>query len=447
MGRDSSGGHDGPPYSHTRCGGLGGGPARERVPPKERGITGHCDTLRSRLGRAAGPLDELGGWLFPACSQRMSHPQADAAPAVAPPSSPKSPVHVYRSAVVLAPRDPVIPPTGTLGHRVRQPDAEFKLEGRHTGNALCLGIAHTPPGAGPPPHVHHRDDEVFVVLEGEFELPDRDRMGVGPPGHSGVRAAGSAAHLPQPGLDSEPPSGPDPSRRFRRVLPALCRAVRGRRPAPPPTAAGHRRRVRLRVPGPRSACGRRERARPRARPDPGPGVESCGFTWYRPPSCRRGPSTRSSRCATARTGKICGRPSGRSPSGPSPGHGGRLRSQYALWITVGWRPAGVPRFARRTSRPSPPIPAAGSGLRVRRDADVGERGLRLRARRPESIGPSAGPLRPPGLAAVDRAAVHPRVVWPDRDTGRGDHDPSAAGIAAAESSDPLSAEWRPGELW
>ncbi len=33
-----------------------------------------------------------------------------------------------------------------------------------------LAIAQTPPGAGPPPHVHHRDDEIFVVLEGELSF-------------------------------------------------------------------------------------------------------------------------------------------------------------------------------------------------------------------------------------------------------------------------------------
>jgi quercetin dioxygenase-like cupin family protein len=28
----------------------------------------------------------------------------------------------------------------------------------------------TPPGGGPPPHSHSREDEVFTVLEGEYEL-------------------------------------------------------------------------------------------------------------------------------------------------------------------------------------------------------------------------------------------------------------------------------------
>jgi hypothetical protein len=64
----------------------------------------------------------------------------------------------------------VIPPEGGRSATAFGSHAQFKLEGRHTGNALCLGISHTPPGAGPPPHVHHRDDEVFVVLEGELSF-------------------------------------------------------------------------------------------------------------------------------------------------------------------------------------------------------------------------------------------------------------------------------------
>ena len=32
------------------------------------------------------------------------------------------------------------------------------------------GIGGTPPGAGSPSHVHHREDESFYVLEGEYEF-------------------------------------------------------------------------------------------------------------------------------------------------------------------------------------------------------------------------------------------------------------------------------------
>jgi len=48
--------------------------------------------------------------------------------------------------------------------------AQFKLEGTHTGGRLCLGLAVTPPGGGPPPHVHRTDDELFIVVEGQLEV-------------------------------------------------------------------------------------------------------------------------------------------------------------------------------------------------------------------------------------------------------------------------------------
>ena len=48
--------------------------------------------------------------------------------------------------------------------------AQFKLEGEHTAGRLCLGLAVTPPGVGPPPHVHHTDDELFIVVEGQLEV-------------------------------------------------------------------------------------------------------------------------------------------------------------------------------------------------------------------------------------------------------------------------------------
>ena len=31
-------------------------------------------------------------------------------------------------------------------------------------------FGNTPPGHGPPPHVHHREAEIFVVLDGEMEF-------------------------------------------------------------------------------------------------------------------------------------------------------------------------------------------------------------------------------------------------------------------------------------
>jgi quercetin dioxygenase-like cupin family protein len=48
--------------------------------------------------------------------------------------------------------------------------------GEDTGGAYALIHAEVPPGGGPPPHVHRREDEAFYVLEGEvaFHADGRD---------------------------------------------------------------------------------------------------------------------------------------------------------------------------------------------------------------------------------------------------------------------------------
>ena len=40
--------------------------------------------------------------------------------------------------------------------------------GAQTGGAYTLCEARVLPGGGPPPHIHHREDESFFVLEGEI---------------------------------------------------------------------------------------------------------------------------------------------------------------------------------------------------------------------------------------------------------------------------------------
>ena len=44
----------------------------------------------------------------------------------------------------------------------------LKISGEQTGGAFTLLEAVVPLGGGPPPHIHHLEDEVFVVLEGEL---------------------------------------------------------------------------------------------------------------------------------------------------------------------------------------------------------------------------------------------------------------------------------------
>jgi len=45
-----------------------------------------------------------------------------------------------------------------------------KTKSEQTGGAYSLFEVATQPGSGPPPHVQHREDESFYVLEGEYEF-------------------------------------------------------------------------------------------------------------------------------------------------------------------------------------------------------------------------------------------------------------------------------------
>ena len=56
---------------------------------------------------------------------------------------------------------------------------EFKATGEDTGGRFALWKTTTPPGnPGPPPYIHHNEDEVFYLLEGEWELMVEGRASV-----------------------------------------------------------------------------------------------------------------------------------------------------------------------------------------------------------------------------------------------------------------------------
>jgi mannose-6-phosphate isomerase-like protein (cupin superfamily) len=56
---------------------------------------------------------------------------------------------------------------------------EFKATAEDTGGRFALWETTTPPGnPGPPPHIHHNEDEVFYLLEGELELMVEGRASV-----------------------------------------------------------------------------------------------------------------------------------------------------------------------------------------------------------------------------------------------------------------------------
>src|SRR4051812_1476173 len=46
----------------------------------------------------------------------------------------------------------------------------IKCDGNDTSGAFALVEAVVPPGSGPPPHIHSREDEAFYVLEGELQF-------------------------------------------------------------------------------------------------------------------------------------------------------------------------------------------------------------------------------------------------------------------------------------
>lgn len=58
----------------------------------------------------------------------------------------------------------------------------FKVCGEQTGNDITIGMAITPPGGGPPLHVHHREHEVFIIESGDLEMNISGGWKKAPPG-------------------------------------------------------------------------------------------------------------------------------------------------------------------------------------------------------------------------------------------------------------------------
>jgi quercetin dioxygenase-like cupin family protein len=45
----------------------------------------------------------------------------------------------------------------------------IRVHGRDTDGVVSAVESHDVQGGGPPPHIHHREDETFQILEGEYE--------------------------------------------------------------------------------------------------------------------------------------------------------------------------------------------------------------------------------------------------------------------------------------
>ncbi len=88
----------------------------------------------------------------------------------------------------------------------------FKASGEDTGGAYSLTDSMVPPQGGPPPHIHHREDEAFWVLEGELEVTVGEAtFGAG---------AGSFVHLPKGVPHAYRNVGSGPARFLTLIVPA-----------------------------------------------------------------------------------------------------------------------------------------------------------------------------------------------------------------------------------
>src|SRR5262245_40636863 len=88
----------------------------------------------------------------------------------------------------------------------------FKLGPAETGGAFSLAALLAQPGGGPPPHIHRREDEMFIVLDGEVGLMFGDR--------SFQRSNGFAAYLPKNIVHSYNNVGKKPARLLVTTVPS-----------------------------------------------------------------------------------------------------------------------------------------------------------------------------------------------------------------------------------
>lgn len=87
-----------------------------------------------------------------------------------------------------------------------------KAAGERTGEAFALVEVSTPPQCGPPPHIHHREDETFYILEGALEFMSEES--------AFTAASGSLVHVPRGSLHTYKNPGATPARFLTMLVPA-----------------------------------------------------------------------------------------------------------------------------------------------------------------------------------------------------------------------------------
>jgi quercetin dioxygenase-like cupin family protein len=99
-----------------------------------------------------------------ACSREQPAEKAETAP--------EAPVTAgYESAIAAHAMKPIFRPNGAAPAVWGPGDLySFLATGEETNNAFFQFEAIVPPGGGPPPHIHTREDESFYVVSGELEI-------------------------------------------------------------------------------------------------------------------------------------------------------------------------------------------------------------------------------------------------------------------------------------
>jgi quercetin dioxygenase-like cupin family protein len=82
-----------------------------------------------------------------------------------------------------------VPPGGGRSIWIVGDTYTFKAVSEDTSGAYMLFEGSVPPQSGPPPHIHHWEDEAYYILEGEFEILDND--------HTFTASAGSFVYIPR----------------------------------------------------------------------------------------------------------------------------------------------------------------------------------------------------------------------------------------------------------
>ena len=105
-----------------------------------------------------------------------------------------------------------VPATGGRSFWLTTDLHTFKAVGEDTGGAFALSELTARPEFGPPPHIHHREDESYYIMEGEFEFMDD--------GRAFTASAGSFVHLLKGRLHTHRATGDAPARALVLMTPA-----------------------------------------------------------------------------------------------------------------------------------------------------------------------------------------------------------------------------------